>query len=77
VGVSAFSLYYKEVSIIGSRGLTDVDMAPAIDLVASGVIDVTGFITSTYPLNRTAAAFEEYEGNPNRILRIVIDSTAV
>lgn len=75
-GVSAFPLYYKEVSIIGSRGLTDADMAPAIDLVASGAIDVKGFITSTYPLQRTAAAFEEYEGNPNRILRIVIDSIA-
>lgn len=74
--VSAFPLYFKEVSIIGSRALTDDDMAPSIELVASGKIDVKGFITSTYPLSHTAAAFEEYEGNPNRILRIVIDSRA-
>jgi 2-desacetyl-2-hydroxyethyl bacteriochlorophyllide A dehydrogenase len=74
--VNAFLLYFKEMSIIGSRALTDDDMAPSIELVASGKIDVKGFITSTYPLRRTAEAFEEYEGNPSRVLRIVIDSRA-
>ena len=29
---------------------------------------------ATYPLNRTAEAFAEYEGNPSRILRIIIDA---
>jgi len=39
-------------------------------------VDVAPFITATYPLNRAAEAFEEYERNPGRILRIVIDSAA-
>lgn len=73
-GFSSFPLYYKEVSIVGARALTPDDMAPSIELVASGAVDVTGFITATYPLDRAAAAFEEYERNPGRILRIVIDS---
>lgn len=73
-GFSIFPLYYKEVSIVGARALTRGDMAPSIELVASGAVDVTGFITATYPLDRAAAAFEEYERNPGRILRIVIDS---
>ena len=73
-GFSVFPLYYKEISIIGSRALLPEDMAPCIDLVASGAVDVKGFVSATYPLGRAAAAFAEYEGNPGRILRIVIDS---
>jgi 2-desacetyl-2-hydroxyethyl bacteriochlorophyllide A dehydrogenase len=73
-GFSTFPLYYKEASIIGSRALLAEDMAPAIELVASGSVDVSGFITATYPLGRAAEAFEEYERNPGKILRIVIES---
>lgn len=75
-GFTTFPLYYKEVSIIGSRALTTADMAPSIDLVASGQIDVAGFVSATYPLAHAAEAFEEYERNPGKVLRIVIDSNA-
>jgi (R,R)-butanediol dehydrogenase / meso-butanediol dehydrogenase / diacetyl reductase len=75
-GVSAFPLYYKEVSIIGSRALTAADIRASIDLVAAGKIDVSGFVSNTYPLAHAAEAFKEYEGNPGRILRIIIDSRA-
>ena len=72
--VSAFPLYYKEVSIIGSRALTAADMKPSIDLVASGDIDVSKFVSATYPLEHAPEAFKEYESNPGRVLRIVISS---
>jgi 2-desacetyl-2-hydroxyethyl bacteriochlorophyllide A dehydrogenase len=75
-GFSTFPLYFGEISIIGSRALTPQDMNPSIQLVASGAVDVSGFITAKYPLADAAAAFEEYERNPSRILRIVIDSLA-
>jgi len=75
-GFTTFPMYYKEISIIGSRALTDADMAPSIDLVASGKIDVSNFVSARYPLDRTPEAFEEYERNPGKVLRIVIDSTA-
>lgn len=75
-GFSTFPLYYKEINIIGSRALLAEDMAPSIELVATGKVDVGGFVTATYPLDRTPEAFEEYERNPGRILRIVIDSAA-
>jgi 2-desacetyl-2-hydroxyethyl bacteriochlorophyllide A dehydrogenase len=75
-GFSPFPLYFGEISIIGSRALTPQDMNPSIQLVASGAVDVNGFITAKYPLTDAAAAFEEYERNPSRILRIVIDSQA-
>ncbi|MGZ8198261.1 MAG: zinc-dependent alcohol dehydrogenase [Burkholderiales bacterium] len=75
-GVSAFPLYYKEASIIGSRALTAEDIKASIDLVSAGKIDVSGFVSNTYPLAQAAEAFKEYEGNPSRILRIIIDSRA-
>jgi 2-desacetyl-2-hydroxyethyl bacteriochlorophyllide A dehydrogenase len=75
-GFSTFPLYYGEISIIGSRALTPQDMNPSIQLVASGAVDVAGFITAKYPLTAAAEAFEEYERNPSRVLRIVIDSQA-
>lgn len=75
-GFTTFPLYYKEISIIGSRALTREDMEPSIELVASGKVDVSEFVSATYPLDRTPAAFEEYERNPGGVLRIVIDSTA-
>jgi 2-desacetyl-2-hydroxyethyl bacteriochlorophyllide A dehydrogenase len=75
-GFSTFPLYFGEISIIGSRALTPQDMNPSIQLIASGAVDVNGFISAKYPLTDAAAAFEEYERNPGRILRLVIDSQA-
>lgn len=72
-GLTAFDLYYKEINIVGARALTSRDMAPAIKLAASGKIDMSVFISARYSLDRVAAAFEEYERNPSRILRIIID----
>ena len=73
-GFTTFPLYYKEVSIIGSRALTHADMQPSIDLVASGKIDVSDFVSATYPLERVPEAFREYEAHPGRVLRIVVTS---
>jgi 2-desacetyl-2-hydroxyethyl bacteriochlorophyllide A dehydrogenase len=74
VGLSAFLLYFKEITIIGARALNPVDMTPAIELVASGKLDPSVFMTARYPLDRVAAAFDEYERNPSKILRIIIDA---
>ena len=72
---TSFPLYFKEVSIIGSRALLPEDMAPSIDLVASGKVDVSGFVSTTYPLQAAPRAFVEFEQNPGSILRIVIDGS--
>jgi threonine dehydrogenase-like Zn-dependent dehydrogenase len=71
---TTFPLYFKEMSIIGSRALTHADMQPSIDLVASGKIDVSDFVSARFPLEHAPEAFEEYEANPGRVLRIVITS---
>ena len=69
---SLFPLYLKELTIYGSRALTPADFEPAIRLVASGAIDLEGFVTASYPLEGAADAFAAYERSPQSILRLVI-----
>jgi len=69
---TTFPLYLKELTLYGSRALTPGDFAPAIQLVASGAIDVEGFVTASYPLEGAADAFADYERAPESILRLVI-----
>ncbi|MNC90532.1 hypothetical protein D3C83_66400 [compost metagenome] len=54
--------------------MTAADIVPSIEMVASGKIKVAEFITSSYPLDAADEAFREYEGNPSKVLRIVIES---
>jgi threonine dehydrogenase-like Zn-dependent dehydrogenase len=65
-------VYYKELTLLGSRAFVAGDFPPAIRLVADGLIDLDGLITASYPLARVATAFEAYERDPERVLRIVI-----
>ena len=73
-GFSSFPLYFKEISIVGSRALLPRNMTRAIDLFASGQVEAGAFITSRFALGSIATAFETYEHNPERVLRIVITS---
>ena len=62
--------------LLGQVGFADFkrDMEPSIELVASGQIDVSEFVSATYPLEHAREAFQEYEAHPGRVLRIVISS---
>jgi len=70
--VTAFPVYFKELTLYGSRALTPEDVAPAVELVTSGAIDLEGFVTARYPLARVAAALEAYERDPGQVLRLVV-----
>src|SRR5438874_1456556 len=69
---TTFSMYVKELTLVGSRALVPADFEPAIRLVATGAVDLDGFITGSYPLHRAAAAFDDYERDPDRVLRTLI-----
>jgi threonine dehydrogenase-like Zn-dependent dehydrogenase len=69
---STFPMYYKELTIVGSRALVPRDFDPAIRLVAAGSVDLDGFITGSYPLHQAAAAFGDYERDPDRVLRLLV-----
>jgi 2-desacetyl-2-hydroxyethyl bacteriochlorophyllide A dehydrogenase len=69
---TTFAMYYKELTLVGSRALVPADFAPAIRLVETGAVPLDGFITGSYPLDRAAAAFGDYERDPDRVLRLLI-----
>ncbi|HEU5320587.1 MAG TPA: alcohol dehydrogenase catalytic domain-containing protein [Methylomirabilota bacterium] len=69
---TTFAMYYKELTLVGSRALRPGDFEPAIRLVAAGAVDLDGFITGTYPLPQAAAAFADYERDPDRVLRLLV-----
>jgi 2-desacetyl-2-hydroxyethyl bacteriochlorophyllide A dehydrogenase len=71
-GFTTFPLYLKELTLYGSRALRPDDLDEAIRLVASGAIAVDRFITASYPLDRVAAAFADYERDPGRVLRMLV-----
>ena len=76
-----FAADEMEAAFLSARAGVDMEMVSTCfgdhlgGLVASGKIDVAGFVSNTYPLTQADAAFKEYESNPGRILRLVIDST--
>ena len=70
--LSMFPVYFKELAIVGSRALLPADLTAAIAMAAAGQVDFSGFITARFPLAETAAAFAEYERNPDSVLRIAI-----
>ncbi len=69
---TTFPVYFKELTLFGSRAFVAGDFEPAIRLVADRRIDLDGLITASYPLDRVATAFEAYERDPQRVLRLVI-----
>ena len=69
-----FPMYFKELTLVGTRALLPADFAPAIRLVARGDVTLDGLITASYPLDEAAAAFGEYERAPERVLRLLIVS---
>jgi (R,R)-butanediol dehydrogenase/meso-butanediol dehydrogenase/diacetyl reductase len=69
---TTFQTYFQELTLVGSRALRAADFEPCIRLVASGAVDLDGFITESYPLDRAAVAFGDYEREPERVLRLLI-----
>ena len=52
----------------------DVDVAPAVDLLASGAVQVGPLITHTQPLGRAPAAFELLADRSQRVLKMLVDA---
>ncbi len=63
-------IHYKELFITGAHGAMPVHHQQAIDLIASGTIDVTPFISKTYALDDVEEAFAYAEGHEG--MRIIV-----
>ncbi len=63
-------IHYKELFISGAHGAMPRHHGKALDLIASGVIDVTPFVSAEYALDDIQAAFEMAQGH--QAMRIVV-----
>lgn len=54
-------LHYEEITVTGSHGSTPAQNRRALELLASGKIEVKGLVSKTVPLEGIVAAFESLE----------------
>jgi L-iditol 2-dehydrogenase len=64
-------IHYKELFVTGAHGAMPIHHTRAVELIASGRIDVKPFITHNFPLDKIMEAFEMAEGHSG--LRVVVN----
>ena len=62
--IDLFQFFWKELELLGARVYEAADFDWAIELIASGQIDLAPFISSISPLTDIASAFANMDGNP-------------
>jgi 2-desacetyl-2-hydroxyethyl bacteriochlorophyllide A dehydrogenase len=67
-----YAMYYKELTLVGSRGMTPNDFVPAIRVVEDGRLDLQPLITHRFPLERTKEALDLVHKEPGEALRVVV-----
>lgn len=65
------AIHYKELFIIGAHGCVPRHHQMAVDLIASGAIQMRRYISHRFPLDRTAEAFAAAESHAG--MRIVVN----
>tara|TARA_R110002153_G_scaffold47696_8_gene134613 strand:+ start:4414 stop:5439 length:1026 start_codon:yes stop_codon:yes gene_type:complete len=69
--IDLFQFFWKELELLGARVYEAADFDWAIDLIASGQIDLTPFISSVSPLAEIGNAFASMDGNPQGMKALV------
>jgi L-iditol 2-dehydrogenase len=64
-------IHYKELIITGAHGSMPIHHGKAVELIASGKVDVKKFMTHSYPLDKINEAFATAEGHSG--LRVIIN----
>jgi len=62
----------REVTVINIRRQNNC-VQPAIDLIASGKVDIDYFITHRFPLEQSREAFELVAGYRDGVIKAMID----
>ncbi|MGE5594138.1 MAG: zinc-dependent alcohol dehydrogenase [Betaproteobacteria bacterium] len=68
-----FDLYYKELTVVGTRAMLPEDFEGAIRATERGLIDLDSIVTHTYSLDELKAAFDKVETSPGDVLRVVVE----
>jgi len=70
---NSYSLYFKDLKIIGSRAMQLIDWPISIDLAKKGKIDIASIITHRLPLEDLIKGFEMISDSSQKVLRAVIE----
>jgi len=62
----------KELTIYGSRNAMKEDFLEAIDMAASGHLDLNKIITNVYPFEQAATAFSDFSKNGGEMLKVML-----
>ena len=65
------TIHYKELFITGAHGSMPIHHGKAVELIASGKVDIKKFITHNFPLDEINGAFAAAEGHAG--LRVVVN----
>jgi len=71
LSVSAYTIHYKEVSLIGTSGFRTKDYRLAASMIANHQIALTDLISKRYPLENAKEAFNSAQSQEN--LKIIIN----
>lgn len=71
-GLDLYQLYYKELTILGSRAFTPRDMELTLQLTGAGSIDLEPFITHRFRLEKIREGLEFVHHHAGEVLRAVI-----
>ncbi|MCE5283595.1 MAG: alcohol dehydrogenase catalytic domain-containing protein [Deltaproteobacteria bacterium] len=69
---NGYAMYYKELKIVGSRGMAPVDFHMGIKVVQSGKVDLHSLITHRFDLDHVKDALELVDKRPGDALRVVV-----
>ena len=72
IELELFRLVSREISIIGCTGFSPLEVERAIELMASGKIDVKPLITHTFPLEQAQVAFEFLDRNGHNAIKAIL-----
>lgn len=70
-----YELYYKEIDLISSRAAAPRDYQSAIDMVASGAVELAPLISASYPLSAATEAFDTMQTRRG-VLKVILDAEA-
>jgi (R,R)-butanediol dehydrogenase/meso-butanediol dehydrogenase/diacetyl reductase len=69
--IDLFQFFWKELELLGARVYEAADFDWAIELIATGKIDLAPFISSVSPLADIGSAFANMDGNPEGMKALV------
>lgn len=70
---NGYAMYFKELRIIGSRGMVPKDFHRGIKVVEAGKLDLRPLITHRFELDRVKEALDLVDQRPGDVLRVVVN----